>query len=219
VGGSDGEFLDIEYAKGDKLYVPVAQLHLVSRYSGADAGTRAAALARRRAMGEGEEEGRREGARRRRRTARDPGQRQARAGLALPVDRAMYEQFAARPSRSRKPPTSIAAIEAVIADLAVRRPMDRVVCGDVGFGKTEVAVRAAFVAAIAASRSAVLVPHHAARRAALPQLPRPLRRLADQVEVLSRFKSAKEIKAELAASWPTARSTSSSAPTACCRRT
>ena len=73
--------------------------------------------------------------------------------------------------------------------------MDRVVCGDVGFGKTEVALRAAFVAATAGKQVAVLVPTTLLAAAALPEFPRPLRRLAVKVEVLSRFKSPKEIEA------------------------
>src|SRR3546814_7560915 len=77
--------------------------------------------------------------------------------LALPLDRAMYEPFAAG-FPFEETPDQLAAIEAVIGDLDRPTPMDRVVCGDVGFGKTEVAVRAAFVAANAGKQVAVLVP-------------------------------------------------------------
>jgi transcription-repair coupling factor (superfamily II helicase) len=122
--------------------------------------------------------------------------RQARAGLALPVDRAMYEPFAAA-FPFEETPDQHAAIEAVIRDLASSQPMDRVVCGDVGFGKTEVAVRAAFVAAAAGKQVAVLVP----TTLLAEQHYRNFRdRFADwplKVEVLSRFKTTKEIKAEL----------------------
>src|SRR3546814_3983431 len=83
--------------------------------------------------------------------------RQARAGLAIDVDRAMYEPFAAT-FPFEETPDQHSAIEAVIRDLSSSQPMDRVVCGDVGFGKTEVAVRAAFVAATAGRQVAVLVP-------------------------------------------------------------
>src|SRR5690606_2476725 len=83
--------------------------------------------------------------------------RQARKGLALPLDRAMYEPFAAS-FPFEEPPDQLDATQAVIADLGQAQPRDRVVCGDVGFGKTEVAVRAAFVAATAGKQVAVLVP-------------------------------------------------------------
>ncbi|MFN7213181.1 MAG: transcription-repair coupling factor, partial [Lysobacteraceae bacterium] len=122
--------------------------------------------------------------------------RQARAGLALPVDRALYEPFAAT-FPFEETPDQLSAIEAVITDLAKPSPMDRVVCGDVGFGKTEVAVRAAFVAAAAGKQVAVLVP----TTLLAEQHYRNFRdRFADwpiRVEVLSRFKSAKDIKAVL----------------------
>jgi transcription-repair coupling factor (superfamily II helicase) len=118
-------------------------------------------------------------------------------GLALAVDRAMYEPFAAT-FPFEETPDQQSAIEAVIADLGKPQPMDRVVCGDVGFGKTEVAVRAAFVAAMAGKQVAVLVP----TTLLAEQHYRNFRdRYADsaiRVEVLSRFKTAKEIKAALA---------------------
>ena len=122
--------------------------------------------------------------------------RQARAGLALQVDRAMYEPFAAG-FPFEETPDQLAAIDATLRDLASSQPMDRVVCGDVGFGKTEVAVRAAFAAASAGKQVAVLVP----TTLLAEQHYRNFRdRFADyplKVEVLSRFKTTKEIKAEL----------------------
>src|SRR3546814_10670284 len=122
--------------------------------------------------------------------------RQARAGLAIDVDRAMYEPFAAT-FPFEETPDQHSAIEAVIRDLSSSQPMDRVVCGDVGFGKTEVAVRAAFVAATAGRQVAVLVP---TTLLAEQHYRNFSDRFADwpiRVEVLSRFKSAKENKAEL----------------------
>ena len=195
-GGQPGEYLDIEYAKGDRLYVPVAQLHLVSRYSGASPET--APLHN--LGGEQWIKARRKAAEKVRDVAAElleiQAKRQARAGLALETDRAMYEPFAAT-FPFEETPDQHAAIEAVIRDLASSQPMDRVVCGDVGFGKTEVAVRAAFVAAIAGKQVAVLVP----TTLLAEQHYRNFRdRFADwplRVEVLSRFKTPKEIKAEL----------------------
>ncbi len=195
-GGTPAEYLEIEYAKGDRLYVPVAQLHLINRYSGASPET-----APLHSLG-GEQwtRAKRKAAEKVRDVAAElleiQARRQARAGLALPVDRAMYEPFAAG-FPFEETPDQHAAIEAVIRDLGNSQPMDRVVCGDVGFGKTEVAVRAAFVAAAAGRQVAVLVP----TTLLAEQHYRNFRdRFADwplRVEVLSRFKSTKEIKAEL----------------------
>ncbi|MFC7301443.1 transcription-repair coupling factor [Cognatiluteimonas weifangensis] len=195
-GGLPGEYLEIEYAKGDRLYVPVAQLHLINRYSGASPET-----APLHSLG-GEQWARakKKAAEKVRDVAAElleiQAKRQARAGLALPVDRALYEPFAAA-FPFEETPDQHAAIEAVIRDLGSSQPMDRVVCGDVGFGKTEVAVRAAFVAATAGRQVAVLVP----TTLLAEQHYRNFRdRFADwplRVEVLSRFKTAKEIKAEL----------------------
>ncbi|WP_226469845.1 transcription-repair coupling factor [Luteimonas panaciterrae] len=195
-GGQPGEYLEIEYAKGDRLYVPVAQLHLISRYSGASPET-----APLHSLG-GEQwtKARRRAAEKVRDVAAElleiQAKRQARAGLALDVDRSLYEPFAAT-FPFEETPDQHSAIEAVIRDLSSSQPMDRVVCGDVGFGKTEVAVRAAFVAATASKQVAVLVP----TTLLAEQHYRTMRdRFADwpiRVEVLSRFKSTKEIKAEL----------------------
>ncbi|MCC8536078.1 transcription-repair coupling factor [Xanthomonas axonopodis pv. poinsettiicola] len=195
-GGMPGEFLEIEYAKGDRLYVPVAQLHLISRYSGASAET-----APLHSLG-GEQwtKAKRKAAEKVRDVAAElleiQARRRARAGLALQVDRAMYEPFAAG-FPFEETGDQLAAIDATLRDLASSQPMDRVVCGDVGFGKTEVAVRAAFAAASAGKQVAVLVP----TTLLAEQHYRNFRdRFADypmKVEVLSRFKSTKEIKAEL----------------------
>ncbi|WP_411850380.1 transcription-repair coupling factor [Stenotrophomonas sp. LGBM10] len=195
-GGMPGEFLEIEYAKGDRLYVPVAQLHLISRYSGASPET-----APLHSLG-GEQwtKAKRKAAEKVRDVAAElleiQARRRARAGLALHVDRSMYEPFAAG-FPFEETPDQLAAIDATLRDLASSQPMDRVVCGDVGFGKTEVAVRAAFAAASAGKQVAVLVP----TTLLAEQHYRNFRdRFADwplRVEVLSRFKTTKEIKAEL----------------------
>ena len=195
-GGEKNEYVEIEYAKGDRLYVPVGQLHLINRYSGASPET-----APLHSLG-GEQWTRAK--KKAQEKVRDvaaelleiQAKRQARAGLAIEVDRAMYEPFAAA-FPFEETPDQHAAIEAVLRDLQSSQPMDRVVCGDVGFGKTEVAVRAAFATAIAGKQVAVLVP----TTLLAEQHYRNFRdRFADwplKVEVLSRFKTAKEIKAEL----------------------
>ncbi|AXK72360.1 transcription-repair coupling factor [Lysobacter sp. TY2-98] len=196
VGGTPGEFLDIEYAKGDRLYVPVAQLHLINRYSGASEETAPLHSL----GGEQWQKAKKKAAEKVRDVAAElleiQAKRQARAGLAIDVDRTMYEPFAAT-FPFEETPDQAAAISAVVRDLQSSQPMDRVVCGDVGFGKTEVAVRAAFTAAAGGKQVALLVP----TTLLAEQHYRNFRdRFADwpiRVEVLSRFKSKKEIAAEL----------------------
>ena len=195
-GGMPAEYLEIEYAKGDRLYVPVAQLDRISRYSGASPET--APLHN--LGGEQWTKAKKKAAEKVHDVAAElleiQAKRQARRGLAIDIDRAMYEPFAAT-FPFEETPDQHSAIEAVIRDLASSQPMDRVVCGDVGFGKTEVAVRAAFVAAAAGKQVAVLVP----TTLLAEQHYRNFRdRFADwplRVEVLSRFRSKKEIGAEL----------------------
>ncbi len=195
--GGGGEFLAIEYANADKLYVPVAQLHLISRYSGT-----APELAPLHTLGGNAwERAKRKAAQKVRDVAAELlalyAQREARRGHALVYDRALYAQFAAA-FPFEETPDQLQAIEAVIADLASGKAMDRVVCGDVGFGKTEVALRAAFVAASAGKQVAVLVP---TTLLAQQHYQNFRDRLADwpvRVEVISRFKSKKEADSALA---------------------
>jgi transcription-repair coupling factor (superfamily II helicase) len=191
VGGMDGEFLTIEYAKGDKLYVPVSQLGLVSRYSGT-----APELAPLHSLGgDAWERARKKAAEKVRDVAAELlaiyAQRQARGGEAMPIDRQLVEEFGST-FPFEETPDQESAIEAVLGDLAEPRSMDRVICGDVGFGKTEVALRAAFAAATAGKQVAVLVP-----TTLLAQ--QHYRNFADRfadwpvrVDVLSRFRSSKE---------------------------
>lgn len=190
-GGVRGEFLHLEYADGDKLYVPVAQLAMVSRYSGMDPehvplhklGSGAWARARARA------------AERIRDVAVEllelHARRAARQGYALEIDRDAYRAFA-EDFPFEETPDQRAAIEAVLADMRSTRPMDRLVCGDVGFGKTEVAMRAAFAATHADQQVAVLVP---TTLLAQQHYQNFRNRFADwpvRVESLSRFRSKKE---------------------------
>jgi transcription-repair coupling factor (superfamily II helicase) len=195
--GGGGEFLQIEYAKGDKLYVPVSQLQLVSRY----AGTAPEQAPLHSLGGDAWERARRKAAQKVRDVAAELlalyAQREARPGHAFAYDRNLYDQFAAT-FPFEETPDQIQAIEAVIADLASGKAMDRVVCGDVGFGKTEVAVRAAFVAATVGKQVAVLVP---TTLLAQQHYQNFADRFADwpvRVEVISRFKSKKDIDAALA---------------------
>ncbi|WP_266170093.1 transcription-repair coupling factor [Dyella subtropica] len=196
LGGMEGEFLTIEYAKGDKLYVPVAQLGLVSRYTGT-----APELAPLHSLGgDAWERARRKAAEKVRDVAAELlaiyAQREARGGESLLIDRQLVEEFGAS-FPFEETPDQEQAIDAVLGDLAAPRAMDRVICGDVGFGKTEVALRAAFAAATAGKQVAVLVP-----TTLLAQ--QHYRNFADRfadwpvrVDVLSRFKSTKEVNEAL----------------------
>ncbi|RDI97964.1 transcription-repair coupling factor [Dyella solisilvae] len=196
LGGMEGEFLTIEYAKGDKLYVPVAQLGLVSRYTGT-----APELAPLHSLGgDAWERARRKAAEKVRDVAAELlaiyAQREARGGESMSIDRQLVEEFGAS-FPFEETLDQLHAIDAVLTDLAAPRAMDRVICGDVGFGKTEVALRAAFAAATAGKQVAVLVP-----TTLLAQ--QHYRNFADRfadwpvrVDVLSRFKSTKEINEAL----------------------
>ncbi len=187
------EFLMLEYAGGDKLYVPVSSLHLVSRYTGSDPET--APLHR---LGSQQwEKARRKAAKQVRDIAAELldlySRRLARQGFSFPLDQRLYAEFAAG-FPFEETPDQQNAIDAVIGDLESTQPMDRVVCGDVGFGKTEVALRAAFVAVQAGRQVAVLVP---TTLLAQQHFSTFSDRLADwpvKVELLSRFRTGSQSK-------------------------
>ncbi|GFE80812.1 transcription-repair-coupling factor [Steroidobacter agaridevorans] len=192
VGGLTSEFLVLEYAEGDKLYVPVQALDLVSRYTGAPA--EHAPLHK--LGGDAWEKARKKAAQRIRDTAAELldlySRRAARQGeqLLAPEDdlRAFEAAF-----KFEETPDQAAAIRSVVDDLGSGRPMDRVVCGDVGFGKTEVALRAAFVAVQAGKQVVVLVP---TTLLAQQHYQTFADRFADwpvRVESLSRFRTTKEV--------------------------
>ena len=192
VGGMPGEFLAIEYARGDKLYVPVAQLALVSRYSGAD--DEHAPLHS--LGGEAWERAKRKAAEKVRDVAAEllaiHAQRAARQGNATDYDRAMLARFT-EGFPFEETPDQQAAIDAVLADLAAPQPMDRVVCGDVGFGKTEVALRAAVAAASAGRQTAVLVPTTLLAQQHYDNFRDRLADFPVRVELLSRFRAKQEV--------------------------
>ncbi|MGN6312430.1 MAG: transcription-repair coupling factor [Rhodanobacteraceae bacterium] len=191
VGDTTGEFLAIEYAKEAKLYVPVAQLSLVSRYSGA-----APELAPLHSLGgDAWERAKKKAAEKVRDAAAEllaiHAQRASRPGVAFQIDRAMLGQFADG-FPFEETPDQQAAIDAVLEDLASPQPMDRVVCGDVGFGKTEVALRAAFAAATAGKQVALLVPTTLLAQQHYDNFRDRLADFPVRVELLSRFRSRKD---------------------------
>ncbi len=156
-GEGETEFLLIEYHGDDKLYVPVSQLFLISRYSGGPPET--APLHR---LGSGQwDKAKKRALKQIRDTAAELlnlyAQRAARRGHAFTLSLHDYEAFCDG-FPFEETPDQLEAIENVIKDMQSGRPMDRLVCGDVGFGKTEVALRAAFVAVMGGRQVAVLVP-------------------------------------------------------------
>ena len=156
-GEGETEFLLLEYYGDDKLYVPVSQLFLISRYSGGP--PESAPLHR---LGSGHwEKAKKKALKQIRDTAAELlnlyAQRAARKGHAFKLSLQDYEAFC-EDFPFEETPDQLEAIENVIKDMQSGRPMDRLVCGDVGFGKTEVALRAAFVAVMGGRQVAVLVP-------------------------------------------------------------
>ena len=191
IGGQSGEFLVLEYQDGDRLYVPVHSLQFVSRYTGAAPET--APLHK---LGSDQwSKARKRAAEKVRDVAAELldlyAQRKARKGLKLPLRDLEYRSFAnAFPFEETADQAE--AIDKVLADLQSEQPMDRIVCGDVGFGKTEVAMRAAFAAVQAGKQVVVLVP---TTLLAQQHYNNFRDRFADwpvRIEALSRFRTGKE---------------------------
>lgn len=201
ISGQETEFVTLEYANNDKLYVPVTSLQLISRYSGID-------LEHAPLHYLGSDKWQRE-KRKAAEQIRDVAaellhiyaQRAANEGFSLPEPDDAYYKFASGfPFEETIDQQN--AIEQVIKDLTSGKPMDRVVCGDVGFGKTEVAMRAAFLAAQAGKQVAVLVPTTLLAQQHYQTFADRFVDFPMQVEVLSRFKTKKEqqdVEAKLAA--------------------
>jgi transcription-repair coupling factor (superfamily II helicase) len=200
LGDTDGvasEFLHLEYADKATLYVPVAQLQLISRYTGVSADE--APLHR---LGSGQwEKAKRKAAEQVRDTAAELlnlyARRAAREGYAFRFTPHDYEAFAAS-FGFEETPDQKAAIHAVIQDMISPKPMDRLVCGDVGFGKTEVALRAAFVAVHGGKQVAILAPTTLLAEQHFQNISDRFGKWPVKVAELSRFRSAKEIKVALA---------------------
>ncbi|MDH4149902.1 MAG: transcription-repair coupling factor [Betaproteobacteria bacterium] len=190
-GEGSTEFLTLEYAKADKLYVPVSSLHLISRYSGA-----APEQAPLHQLGSGQwDKAKKKAAAQVHDTAAELlalyAQRATREGYAFKLTPHDYEAFA-EGFPFEETADQAAAITATLDDLKSTKPMDRLICGDVGFGKTEVALRAAFVAVADGKQVAVLVP---TTLLAEQHFNTFSDRFADwpvKVAELSRFRSAKE---------------------------
>ncbi|SFU33990.1 transcription-repair coupling factor [Halomonas korlensis] len=189
-GGQAAEFVALEYADGARLYVPVDSLHLISRYAGAD--DELAPLHR---LGsERWQKAKRKAAEKIRDTAAELldiyARREARQGFAYDPPDDAYRRFAAS-FPFEETPDQHAAIAAVIDDMTAPQPMDRVVCGDVGFGKTEVAMRAAFLAVHSGRQVVVLVPTTLLARQHYENFRDRFADTAVNIEIISRFTSGK----------------------------
>lgn len=189
--GFSAEYLVIEYAGGSRLYVPVTSLSLVSRYTGADnpplnsLGSDSWKKSRQKAI----------------KKARDTAaeildtnaRRSMKKGFAFRMDKKGYGEFCGRfPYEETLDQEK--AENAVLADMESERPMDRLVCGDVGFGKTEIALRAACLAALNAKQTAVLAPTTLLAEQHFETFSERFSETGATVEVLSRFKTPKQSK-------------------------
>ncbi|MHB0986915.1 MAG: transcription-repair coupling factor [Sulfuricella sp.] len=191
LGEGETEFLLLEYAGGDKLYVPVSHLHLIGRYSGAS--PESAPLHK---LGSGQwEKAKKKALKQARDTAAELlnlyAQREARQGHVFKIKPQDYEAFSAG-FEFEETPDQAAAIQAVIEDMKSGRPMDRLICGDVGFGKTEVALRAAFVAVADGKQVAILVPTTLLAEQHFQNFSDRFAEWPVKIAELSRFRSAKE---------------------------
>ena len=189
--GFAAEYLVIEYAGGSRLYVPVTSLSLVSRYTGADnpplnsLGSDSWKKSRQKAI----------------KKARDTAaeildtnaRRSMKKGFAFRMDKKGYAEFCGRFPYDMTEDQEKAE-HAVIADMESERPMDRLVCGDVGFGKTEIALRAACLAALNGKQTAVLAPTTLLAEQHFETFSERFSETGATVEVLSRFKTAKQSK-------------------------
>src|SRR5450830_881387 len=192
LGEGETEFLHLEYAKETKLYVPVSQLHVIARYSGASPDD-----APLHSLGSGQwEKAKRKAAQQVRDTAAELlnlyARRALRQGHAFQYSARDYETFA-ESFGFEETPDQAAAINAVIGDMTSGKPMDRLICGDVGFGKTEVALRAAFVAVMGGKQVAILAPTTLLAEQHAQTFADRFANWPVRIAELSRFRSGKEI--------------------------
>ncbi len=190
MGGIPAEFIFIEYAEGDKLYVPISALDLISRFTGVDP-----EYAPLHHLGSGQwGKAKRKAAKRVYDVAAEllelHAQRAARSGFNFEIDENAYRAFV-QTFPFEETPGQMDAIMAVLDDMAQSKPMDRLVCGDAGFGKTEVAMRASFIAVQNDKQVAILVP---TTLLAQQHFQNFKDRFADwpvRIELLSRFRTGK----------------------------
>ena len=195
--GIEGDFLLLEYAGGDKLYLPVDRINLVQRYVGAEGiepkldrlGGAGWEKAKAKARAEVQEMAAE--------LLKIHAAREVQEGHRFSPADDMYREFEAS-FAFEETPDQAAAIDQVIADMESPRPMDRLVCGDVGYGKTEVAMRAAFKAAMDGKQVAILVPTTVLAQQHAESFQGRLKDYPVRVEMLSRFRTPLQQKEILA---------------------
>jgi transcription-repair coupling factor (superfamily II helicase) len=191
--GIEGDFLLLEYAGGDKLYLPVDRINLVQRYVGAEGiepkldrlGAAGWEKAKAKARAEVQEMAAE--------LLKIHAAREVQEGFRFSPADEMYREFEAS-FAFEETPDQAAAIDQVIADMESQRPMDRLVCGDVGYGKTEVAMRAAFKAALDGKQVAILVPTTVLAQQHAESFAARLKDYPVRVEMLSRFRTPQQQK-------------------------
>ncbi|MCP4130675.1 MAG: transcription-repair coupling factor [bacterium] len=194
-GGVERDFLMLEYADGDKLYVPLDQITMVQKYIGMDGrqpridslGKKSAWNRIKKKVRETVEEIAKE-------LIGIYSQREALKGYRYPPDTLWQEEFESL-FEYEETPDQITAIEDVKDDMESPRPMDRLVCGDVGFGKTEVAIRAAFKSVMAGRQVAILVPTTVLAMQHFSTFKKRFSEYPMEVEMMSRFRTQTQIKA------------------------
>jgi transcription-repair coupling factor (superfamily II helicase) len=196
VGGVTRDYLQLEYKGGDRVFVPSDQLHKISRYVGADAGDPPLSKLGGTAWEKMKLRARRAAEALAGELINLYAERKRRAGYAFPPDSEWQVEFeTAFPFRET--PDQLDAIEAVRADMEEARPMDRLICGDVGYGKTEVALRAAFKCAADSMQVMFLVPTTVLAQQHHGTFVERLRDYPFRIEQVSRFRSEKEVRAVL----------------------
>jgi transcription-repair coupling factor (superfamily II helicase) len=198
VGGVTRDYLELEFRDGDRVFVPSDQLHKISRYVGADAGDPPLSK-----LGGKQWEQMKLRARRAAEALAGElinlyAERRRRAGHAFPQDTEWLMEFEQR-FPYRETPDQMEAIEAVRADMEEARPMDRLICGDVGYGKTEVALRASFKAAEDGKQVMFLVPTTVLAQQHFGTFTERMRDYPLTIDMVSRFRSAKDVRESLQA--------------------
>lgn len=192
VADTEGEFLHLEYAGGDRMYLPVDRINMVQKYIGGDgaapaldrlggsAWEKVKARARKSILAMAEE------------LVQLYALREARAGTAFSAPDNLYKEFEAA-FEYEETPDQQRAIDETLASMQTQKPMDRLVCGDVGYGKTEVAMRAAFLAVENGKQVAVLAPTTILAQQHLQTFRQRFRNHPVRIEMVSRFLTSKEV--------------------------
>ncbi|MCH8055963.1 MAG: DEAD/DEAH box helicase, partial [Deltaproteobacteria bacterium] len=193
VAGVEGEFLHLEYEGGDRLYLPIDRINLVQKYIGGDGAQptldrlgggsweRLKAKTQESIMAMAQE------------LLEVYAAREVHEGHAFPHPDQFYQEFEAS-FEFEETPDQQKAIEDVLKDMQKKKPMDRLICGDVGYGKTEVALRAAFLAVMDGKQVAVLTPTTILAQQHLQTFRHRFRSYPVRIEMLSRFLTSKEIR-------------------------